>query len=39
MDRIRLTWTKLWAMLKDHFILAGKCKNLQIALYAIDQLK
>lgn len=39
MDRIRLTWCKIWEMLKQNFIGVGLHSNIQIALYAIDQLK
>ena len=39
MDRIRIIWSRLWKIIKDHYSNVGIHPNLQIAMYAVDSLK
>jgi len=39
MDRIRVVWARIWAILKDHFIAAGLHSDSKIAVFCIDSLK
>ena len=39
MSRIRLVWSKIWAVLSDFFIEVGCHENLGIAMYAVDSLR
>ena len=39
MQRIRLVWSRVWAILSDFFIKAGCHANLGVSLYAIDSLR
>eukprot|EP01025_Chloroclados_australasicus_P037318 TRINITY_DN3805_c0_g1_i5.p1 TRINITY_DN3805_c0_g1~~TRINITY_DN3805_c0_g1_i5.p1 ORF type:complete len:1288 (-),score=132.71 TRINITY_DN3805_c0_g1_i5:189-4052(-) len=39
MMRIRLVWSRIWAILTDFFVAVGCHNNLQIAMYAVDSLR
>ncbi|GFH25080.1 SEC7 domain-containing protein, partial [Haematococcus lacustris] len=39
MTRIRLVWSRVWAVLSDYFIQVGCHPNLQVAMYAVDSLR
>jgi Sec7-like guanine-nucleotide exchange factor len=39
MDRIRVVWARIWAILKDHFTEAGLHSDSKIAVFCIDSLK
>ena len=39
MDRIRIVWGKLWAVLSSHFVTVGSHRTPEVALYAIDSLR
>ncbi|GMH32506.1 hypothetical protein BSKO_00340 [Bryopsis sp. KO-2023] len=39
MKRIRLVWSRIWAILSDFFISVGCQGNLQLAMYAVDSLR
>lgn len=39
MDRIRLVWSRIWAILSSHFKTVGCDENLNIAMYAVDSLR
>ena len=37
--RIRLVWTRIWAVLSDYFIAVGCHPSLPVAMYAVDSLR
>ncbi|CAI7882912.1 unnamed protein product, partial [Closterium sp. NIES-54] len=39
MSRIRLVWSRIWAVLADYFVTVGCMPNLSVAMYAIDSLR
>jgi brefeldin A-inhibited guanine nucleotide-exchange protein len=39
MDRIRLVWSRIWAVLADFFVTVGLLKNLSVAMYVVDSLR
>eukprot|EP00897_Mesotaenium_endlicherianum_P001745 jgi/Mesen1/1599/ME000134S00728 len=39
MSRIRLVWSRIWAVLADYFVTVGCMGNLSVAMYAIDSLR
>ncbi|KAK2077578.1 hypothetical protein QBZ16_004423 [Prototheca wickerhamii] len=39
MDRIRLVWSRIWAVLADFFLDVGCAPNLQVAMYGVDSLR
>eukprot|EP00217_Crustomastix_stigmatica_P006110 CAMPEP_0183807166 /NCGR_PEP_ID=MMETSP0803_2-20130417/40777_1 /TAXON_ID=195967 /ORGANISM="Crustomastix stigmata, Strain CCMP3273" /LENGTH=1848 /DNA_ID=CAMNT_0026051939 /DNA_START=183 /DNA_END=5729 /DNA_ORIENTATION=+ len=39
MTRIRLVWSRIWAVLSDFFITVGTHQNLQVAMYVVDSLR
>lgn len=39
MGRIRLVWSRIWAVLADFFIEVGCHPNLSVAMYAVDSLR
>eukprot|EP00249_Psilotum_nudum_P023695 c28957_g2_i1 orf=862-6204(-) len=39
MNRIRLVWSRIWAVLSDFFINVGCSENLSIAIFAMDSLR
>ncbi|KFM23662.1 Brefeldin A-inhibited guanine nucleotide-exchange protein 2 [Auxenochlorella protothecoides] len=39
MDRIRLVWARIWAVLSDFFVEVGCAPNLQVAMYGVDSLR
>eukprot|EP00210_Caulerpa_lentillifera_P001785 g1715.t1 len=39
MGRIRLVWSRIWAILADFFIQVGCQSNLQLSMYAVDSLR
>jgi len=39
MNRIRLVWSRMWAVLADYFVTIGCMDNLSVAMYAIDSLR
>jgi brefeldin A-inhibited guanine nucleotide-exchange protein len=39
MNRIKLTWSRIWDIVRAHFWEVGIGKNSELAMYAIDQLK
>lgn len=39
MTRIRLVWSRIWAVLADYFVTVGCMENLSVAMYAIDSLR
>ncbi|PSC72251.1 brefeldin A-inhibited guanine nucleotide-exchange 2-like [Micractinium conductrix] len=39
MGRIRLVWSRIWAVLADFFIEVGCHQNLSVAMYAVDSLR
>ena len=39
MDRIRLVWGRIWAVLSDFFVSVGCHVNLSVAMYAVDSLR
>eukprot|EP00891_Asterochloris_glomerata_P002829 jgi/Astpho2/2829/e_gw1.00050.8.1_t len=39
MNRIRLVWNRIWAVLSDFFVEVGCHRNLQVAMYAVDSLR
>ena len=39
MGRIRLVWSRIWAVLSDFFAAVGCHENLAVALYAVDSLR
>ena len=39
MSRIRLVWSRIWAVLADYFVTVGCMRNLSVAMYAIDSLR
>eukprot|EP00798_Chlamydomonas_sp_ICE-L_P027640 gene27640-7278_t len=39
MKRIRIVWSRIWAVLADYFIEVGCHSNLSVAMYAVDSLR
>ncbi|KAG2453172.1 hypothetical protein HYH02_002496 [Chlamydomonas schloesseri] len=39
MTRIRLVWSRIWAVLSEYFIAVGCHSNLPLAMYAVDALR
>jgi brefeldin A-inhibited guanine nucleotide-exchange protein len=39
MDRIRLVWSRIWAVLAEFFVTVGLLKNLSVAMYVVDSLR
>jgi len=39
MRRIRIVWSRIWAVLSDYFIDVGLSENLSVAMYAVDSLR
>ncbi|EFJ50436.1 hypothetical protein VOLCADRAFT_80189 [Volvox carteri f. nagariensis] len=39
MTRIRLVWSRIWAVLSEYFIAVGCHANLSLAMYAVDALR
>ena len=39
MSRVKIIWSKMWSIMREHFLHAGTSNNINIAMYAIDQLK
>ncbi len=39
MTRIRLVWSRIWAVLAEYFIAVGCHANLAVAMYAVDSLR
>lgn len=39
MERIKIIWSKMWEIMRGHFLEVGCHKNVEIAIYSIDQLK
>eukprot|EP00775_Hariotina_reticulata_P008270 gene8270-8458_t len=39
MGRIRLVWSRIWAVLSQYFIAVGCHSNLAVAMYAVDSLR
>eukprot|EP00873_Tetraselmis_striata_P021183 jgi/Tetstr1/441447/TSEL_029692.t1 len=39
MNRIRLVWNRIWAVLSDYFITVGCHQNLSVAIFAVDSLR
>eukprot|EP00198_Chlamydomonas_reinhardtii_P005607 XP_001694943.1 SEC7/BIG-like ARF-guanine nucleotide exchange factor [Chlamydomonas reinhardtii] len=39
MTRIRLVWSRIWAVLSEYFITVGCHSNLPLAMYAVDALR
>lgn len=39
MQRIRLVWGRIWAVLSDFFVAVGCHENLGVAMYAVDSLR
>ncbi|KAK9829453.1 hypothetical protein WJX72_005963 [[Myrmecia] bisecta] len=39
MNRIRLVWGRIWAVLSDFFVEVGCHRNLQVAIHAVDSLR
>ncbi|CAD8175946.1 unnamed protein product [Paramecium octaurelia] len=39
MDRIKIIWSRMWEIMREHFLEVGCHKNVDLAIYAIDQLK
>merc|ERR1719499_1914548 len=39
MDRIRVVWSQIWAVLAEHFLYSGCHRNSNISMYAIDSLR
>jgi brefeldin A-inhibited guanine nucleotide-exchange protein len=39
MERIRLQWSRIWAVLGNHFNVVGSNQSQQIAIFAVDSLK
>lgn len=39
MTRIRLVWSRIWAVLSEYFIGVGCHGNLSLAMYAVDALR
>jgi brefeldin A-inhibited guanine nucleotide-exchange protein len=39
MNRVRIVWSKIWALLADYFIFVGCHPTLNVAMYAIDALR
>ncbi|CAD8080310.1 unnamed protein product [Paramecium sonneborni] len=39
MNRIKIIWSRMWEIMREHFLEVGCLKNVDIAIYAIDQLK
>lgn len=39
MQRIRIVWSRIWAVLADYFVAVGCHTNLNVAINAVDQLR
>ncbi|CAD8161380.1 unnamed protein product [Paramecium pentaurelia] len=39
MNRIKIIWSRMWEIMREHFLEVGCLKNVDVAIYAIDQLK
>ena len=39
MDRIRIIWSRIWNIIRDHFGEVACHSNPQIAMYAVDSMK
>ncbi|CAK61467.1 unnamed protein product (macronuclear) [Paramecium tetraurelia] len=39
MDRIKIVWSRMWEIMREHFLEVGCHQNVDLAIYAIDQLK
>ena len=39
MDRIRLVWSRIWAVLSDFFAVVGCHESLAVSMYAVDSLR
>ena len=39
MERIKIIWSKMWEIMRQHFLEIGTSKNVSLAMYAIDHLK
>lgn len=36
MNRIKIIWSKMWEIMREHFLEVGSNKNVDLAIYAID---
>jgi brefeldin A-inhibited guanine nucleotide-exchange protein len=39
MERIKIIWSRMWDIMKQHFLEIGSSKNAALAMFAIDHLK
>lgn len=39
MARIKITWARIWDIMKEHFWEVGISKHAELAMYGLDQLK
>lgn len=36
MNRIKIIWSRMWEIMREHFLELGCNKNVELAIYAID---
>lgn len=36
MNRIKIIWSRMWEIMREHFLEVGCHKNVDLAIYAID---
>jgi brefeldin A-inhibited guanine nucleotide-exchange protein len=36
MNRIKIIWSRMWEIMREHFLELGCNKNVDLAIYAID---